>query len=154
MPAVSACHHQQKTYTSNHGQEETKKPLDVPTELRTRLETARIELLALFRALDRLHLSPRELPQEELHELFELDADFAEALHVMDHPPPFPIDTKAMVRDTLESLDLLEETREEFLDLLPDEILPSLRQFQDDIKAGLTKQDAYHSIPGSDPQCS
>ena len=45
-----------------------------------RLEVARLDLLALFRALDRMDLSPAEIPQRLLRQLFELDADFAEAL--------------------------------------------------------------------------
>jgi hypothetical protein len=51
----------------------------VPPNLEPELEAARLELLALFRALDRLDLTAGEIPQDLLRELFELDADFAEA---------------------------------------------------------------------------
>ena len=37
-------------------------PLPIPGDLRARLEVARLDLLALFRALDRMDLSPDEIP--------------------------------------------------------------------------------------------
>src|SRR5436309_15252908 len=58
----------------------------VPSDLRARLETARLDLLALFRALDRMDLSPAEIPQRLLRQLFELDADLLEALWALDQP--------------------------------------------------------------------
>ena len=36
---------------------------EISTDLRARLETARLDLLALFRALDRMHLTPQQIPQ-------------------------------------------------------------------------------------------
>ena len=81
-------------------------PTGIPTDLRARLETARLHLLALFRALDRLDLSASEIPQRLLHQLFELDADFAEALWALDQPS-HSLDFRAMLRDTLESLEQL-----------------------------------------------
>jgi hypothetical protein len=44
----------------------------IPADLRARLETARLDLLALFRALDRMDLSPAEIPQRLIRQLFEL----------------------------------------------------------------------------------
>ena len=35
--------------------------LEIPDDLRARLERARLDLLALFRALDRMHLSAQEI---------------------------------------------------------------------------------------------
>ena len=58
-------------------------PLEIP-DLRARLEVARLDLLALFRALDRMDLSPDEIPQALLRQLLERDADFAEALWALD----------------------------------------------------------------------
>jgi len=58
----------------------------VTGDLRSRLETARLNLLALFRALDRMRLSPAEIPQRPLRQLFELDADLVEALWALDQP--------------------------------------------------------------------
>ena len=37
--------------------------VQVPPDLRARLESARLDLLALFRALDRMDLAPTEIPQ-------------------------------------------------------------------------------------------
>jgi hypothetical protein len=54
--------------------------LETPGDLRARLEAARLDLLALFRALDRMDLSAQEIPQRLLRQLFERDADYVEAL--------------------------------------------------------------------------
>jgi hypothetical protein len=56
--------------------------VEIPPDLRARLEAARLDLLSLFRALDRLNLSPAEIPQRLIRQLFELDADYVEALWV------------------------------------------------------------------------
>jgi hypothetical protein len=61
-------------------------PPAIPKDLRTRLEAARLDLLALFRTLDRMNLSAGEIPQRLLQQLFELDADYAEALWALDQP--------------------------------------------------------------------
>ena len=78
-------------------------PAKIPAALRARLETARLDLLALFRALDRMDLSPAEIPQRLIRQLFELDADYAEALWALDQPPA-SLDLHAMLRDTLAAL--------------------------------------------------
>ena len=83
-------------------------PVDVPADLRARLEAARLDLLALFRALDRMDLALAEIPQRLIRQLFELDADFAEALWALDQPPG-ALDLKLMLRDTLAALDRLPE---------------------------------------------
>ena len=51
---------------------------EIPVDLRARLETARLDLLALFRALDRMCLNPDQIPQRLIRQLFELDADYVE----------------------------------------------------------------------------
>jgi hypothetical protein len=61
--------------------------VEVPADLRARLEAARLDLLALFRTLDRMDLAPSEIPQRLIRQLFELDADYAEALWALDQPP-------------------------------------------------------------------
>jgi hypothetical protein len=60
--------------------------VEIPSDLRTRLETARLDLLPLFRALDRMNLTPAEIPRRLVRQLFEMDADFAEALWALDQP--------------------------------------------------------------------
>ena len=69
----------------------------MPPGLRQKLEIRRLDLLGLFRALDRLHLA-QGLPPE-LRELFELDADFAEALWVLEQSAG-RFDLDAMSADT------------------------------------------------------
>ena len=78
----------------------------IPPDLRSRLETARLDLLALFRALDRMHLTPAEIPQRLIRQLFELDADYVEALWALDQPVG-KLDQHALLRDTLAALEQL-----------------------------------------------
>lgn len=126
------------------------KDFKIPNDLRNRLETARLEALALFRALDCLDLTPDEIPQDLMRELFELDADFAEALWALDQPP-YSLDYRAMVRDTLESLKWWPDTCQEFLEELPSRSLAPLDKHRRSIHPKLTIQDAYTDIPGRDP---
>src|ERR1017187_4304096 len=81
-------------------------PLEIPADLRARLEVARLDLLALFRALDHRDLSPDEIPQGLLRQLFERDADYAEALWALDQAEG-SLDRRAMLRDTLTALEQL-----------------------------------------------
>src|SRR5450631_576965 len=80
--------------------------MEIPPDLRTRLETARLDLLALFRALDRMCLTPDQIPQRLIRQLFELDADYVEALWGLDQPPG-KLNLQLMLRDTLAALDQL-----------------------------------------------
>jgi hypothetical protein len=91
---------------------------EIPAGLRARLEQARLDLLALFRALDKMDLSPAEIPQRLIRQLFELDADYVEALWALDQPPS-SLNLHAMLRDTLAALDQLPEARARFLTSLP-----------------------------------
>lgn len=92
--------------------------VDIPVDLRVRLETARLDLLALFRALDRMDLEPSEIPQRLMRQLFELDADYAEALWALDQAPG-TLDMQAMFRDTLAALEQLPEAAVLFRKNLP-----------------------------------
>src|SRR5437667_11316375 len=96
----------------------------VPANLRTHLETSRLDLLALFRALDRMDLSALEIPQRLLRQLFELDADYAEALWALDQPPD-SLDWAAMLRDTLAALEQLPDAARRFRDNLPSRANPT-----------------------------
>src|SRR5712691_8438928 len=87
--------------------------VEVPADLRARLEAARLDLLALFRALDRMDLTPSEIPQRLIRQLFELDADYAEALWALDQPPG-TLNLKSMLRDTLAALGQLSEASARF----------------------------------------
>ena len=88
------------------------KPSRAAAALQPVLEKSRLELRALFRTLDRLHLA-QELPAE-LRVLLEVDADFAEALHVLKQAPR-NIDWGAMERDTRASLARVSVVREALL---------------------------------------
>jgi hypothetical protein len=109
-----------------------------------------LELLALFRALDQLHLAPQQIPQKLLRELYELDADFAEALWVLDQPPA-RIRVKAALRGTLSSLEKLGPRRRQFLDQFSPRVRSSLEPHLSALRATLSVEDAYHGIPGLDP---
>jgi hypothetical protein len=87
-------------------------------DLRARLEAARLDLLALFRALDRMDLSAAEIPQRLIHQLFELDADYGESLWALDQPPG-GLDLRAMLRDTLAALEQLPDALVRFRKTLP-----------------------------------
>ena len=124
---------------------------ELPTDLRTRLEHARLDLLALFRALDRMDLSATEIPQRLLRQLFELDADFAEALWALDQPSG-ALDSSAMLRDTSASLEQLTPACSRFRKKLPARSHSSLPGLELSIRGQLTQDDAYSMVPGRDPQ--
>src|SRR5262252_3405729 len=105
----------------------TARTTEICPDLRVRLEAARLDLSALFRALDRMDLTPAEIPQRLLHQLFELDADYAEALWALDQPPA-SLDLAAMLRDTLAALDQLPAVCARFHTHLPRRAHPILTQ--------------------------
>jgi hypothetical protein len=125
--------------------------LEVPVDLRARLETARLDLLALFRALDRMDLTPSEIPQRLMQQLFELDADYAEALWALDQPPG-TLDLKAMLRDTLAALEQLPEASTRFRKTLPPRAQPGLGRLEATVRQSLLPAEAYNMVPGRDPQ--
>ena len=124
------------------------KSLNAPAELRVQLEAARLDLRALYRSLDRLRLT-QDLPAELGH-LQELDADFAEALWVLDQPRG-RFDLTAMTRDTVESLARLPTVRERFLAVFDGLTREQLEQRVQVTRGGLSPDDAYLDIPGRDP---
>ena len=120
----------------------------LPPGLRQRLENARLELRALFRAADQLFLGQHISP--ELNLLFELDADFAEVLHLMDLAPR-GIDVKAMLRDTEDSFLSVADARADFLASLRTPQRKSLQIQASNVRVALLPEDAYIDIPGRDP---
>ena len=125
-------------------------PKGLPPDLRKRLETARQELLALFRGLDRVEVSAQEMPQGPLRELMELDADCGEALWALDNPRG--LNLGKMVRETESSLRSIPRARQELLSKLPRRALEPLAKQEAQIRPTLTREDAYRGIPGRDPQ--
>ena len=125
--------------------------LALPPDLRARLEKARLDLLALFRALDRMDLSPIEIPQRLLRQLFELDADYGEALWALDQPP-CKLNQRAMLRDTLAALEQLPQRLIQFRNLLPPRAQRTLPSLELSVRRSLNPREAYNMIPGRDPQ--
>jgi hypothetical protein len=125
-------------------------PACIPVDLRTRLEAARMDLLALFRALDRMDLSPAEISQRLLRQLFELDADYAEALWALDQPPG-ALDLHAMLRHTLAALEQLPQACARFRTKLPPRVHPALTQLET-VRNELDPTQAYNMVLGRDPQ--
>jgi hypothetical protein len=124
---------------------------EIPVDLRARLERARLDLLALFRALDRMDLTPAEIPQRLIRQLFELDADYVEALWALDQPPA-SLDLHAMLRDTLAALDQLPEACARFRTHLPRRAHPILTQLEITVRGALDPAEAYSMVPGRSPQ--
>lgn len=116
----------------------------VPPGLRSKLEAARLDLLALFRSLDRLHLF-QDLPSV-LREAFELDADLAEGLWALDQPPE-RLNFRAMIRDTLASLAAIPAARARLLDPLGDESRARLAANVVVVRGTLDPKEAYNDIP-------
>ena len=130
----------------------TRRPTaEILVDLRTRLEKARLDLLALFRALDRMDLSPAEIPQSLLHQLFELDADYVESLWALDQPPT-SLDLHAMLRDTLAALDQLPEACAGCRSHLPRRAHSLLARLEITVRSGLDPAEAYSMVPGRSPQ--
>ncbi len=124
--------------------------LAIPVNLRARLEAARLDLLALFRALDRMDLSAAEIPQRLIHQLFELDADYVEALWALDQPPG-GLDLRAMLRDTLAALEQLPDALVRFRKTLPQRAHSTLPVLELSVRKTLDPLEAYNRVPGRDP---
>jgi len=126
-------------------------PVEVAADLRPRLEAARLDLLALFRALDQMDLSPAEIPQRLIQQLFELDADYAEALWALNQPH-HSLDWQAMLRDTLASLEQLPTACVRFRKYLSRRAHPTLESLEGCIRKKLDPREAYNMVPGKDPK--
>ena len=133
---------------SRHSTQRIARQPAVAAQIRPQLEAVRLDLRALFRALDRMHLA-QELPAELRH-LLELDADFAEALWVLDQPPG-KFDLGAMTRDTVASLNQLPSARDAFLGSFDTSTRAQLEARVQATRAALSPEDAYLEIPGRDP---
>jgi len=126
-------------------------PLEIPGDLRVRLEVARLDLLALFRALNRMDLSPQEIPQRLLRQLYETDADYAEALWALDQVEG-RFGRRAMLRHTLAALDRLSAACAQFRKQLPARAHPALEQLEGSIRKALHPKEAYNMVPGRNPE--
>ena len=123
---------------------------DIPADLRARLETARLDLLALFRALDGMHLTPQQIPQRLIRQLFDLDADY-EALWGLDQPPG-KLSVSALLRDTQAALEQLPAACSRLRENLPSGTQITLSRLELSIRTKLNPAEAYNMVPGRDPQ--
>jgi hypothetical protein len=123
----------------------------IPADLRPRLENARLDLLALFRALDRMNLTPEQIPQRLIRQLFELDADYVEALWGLDQPSG-KLNLHAMLRDTLAALEQLPAACSRFRKNLPPKAQSNLAHLELTIRCNLKPTEAYNMVPGRNPQ--
>jgi hypothetical protein len=98
-----------------------------------------------------MHLTPSDIPQRLIHQLFELDADYAEALWALDQPPG-RLNIKSMLRDTLAALEQLPSAIERFNRNLPKRSHETVELLQSKIRQELDPQEAYNQIPGRAPQ--
>ena len=125
--------------------------LEIPSDLRGRLETARLDLLALFRALDRMDLSAAKIPRRRLRRLFERDADYAEALWALDQVEG-RVDRHAMLRGTITALDQLPVACTQFRKQPPARAHLTLEQLERSVRKALKPKEAYSTVPGRDPE--
>jgi hypothetical protein len=126
-------------------------PAAIPPDLRPRLEAARLDLLALFRALDQMDLTPAEIPQRLIRQLFKLDADYVEALWGLDQPPG-KLSLTAMLRDTLAALEQLPGACSRLRSNLPPRSHATLARLEASIRTKLNPAEAYNMVPGRDPR--
>ena len=126
-------------------------PVQIPADLRPRLEAARLDLLALFGALDRMDLTPDEIPQRLIRQLFELDADYVEALWALDQPSG-SLDLHAMLRDALAALEQLPQSCAHFRKHLPSRAHLTLGTLEATLRKRLNPAGTYSMVPGRDPQ--
>ena len=98
-----------------------------------------------------MDLTPTEIPQRLIRQLFELDADYVEALWALDQPPG-TLNLPSMLRDTLAALQQLPEASVRFRKNLPRRAHPTLAQLEATVRATLLPAEAYRMVPGHDPQ--
>lgn len=128
-----------------------KLPTHFPPGLRPVLEDARLESLALIRAIDQMPGAARLLKQRAMLEFMTLDADCAEALGVLVRPPKFEIDWKAMLQDTMLSLQRLPATRANVRQLFNPTIRASLIVAEALVLESLDAAEAYNDVPEGAP---
>jgi len=121
----------------------------IPPDFRARLEAARLDTLALLRALDR-GLGPHPAPTAPLAALADDDADCGEALWALDQQAHM-LNLTAMLRDTTATLTRLPRTRQHVRDALPPLTRDHVAQLERVIRAALDPREAYSDIPGRDP---
>jgi hypothetical protein len=108
--------------------------VEIPVDLRARLEVARLDLLALFRALDRMHLAPEQIPQR-------LIRSYSNSTPIMWNAPRYAGCPGAVAGGWLP-----------FRKTLPSQAQRTLSQLELTIRANLSPAEAYNMVPGRDSQ--
>lgn len=98
-----------------------------------------------------MYLTPLDIPQRLLQQLFELDADCAEALWALDQPSG-EIDLRAMLRDTLAALEQIPKECSRFRKNLPPRARPILASLEPAVRLSLNPSEAYNGLPSTHPQ--
>ena len=120
------------------------RPEVVPKDLEERLVEARLDLRALFRVLDEQYLA-QDVPAA-LRGLFELDADFAEALWVLGQRRG-SFNLAAMARYSLASLSALPVRCERFLGCVEARARAVLLEHAQQLRKTLEREEAYRDLP-------
>src|ERR1700680_281550 len=94
---------------------------------------------------------PSAIPQRLIRQLFELDADYVEALWGLDQPPG-KLNLHAMLRDTLAALEQLPAACSRLRKNLPPKAHSILAQLEITIRKNLNAADDYNMVPGRNPQ--
>src|ERR1700680_1425501 len=89
---------------------------------------------------------PEQIPQRLIRQLFELDADYVEALWGLDQPPG-KLNLRALLRDTLAALEQLPAVCSRFRETLP-QVQPTLSELELKIRVNLHPTEAYNMVPG------
>ena len=98
-----------------------------------------------------MDLTPSEIPQRLIRQLFELDADYVEALWGLDQPTG-KLSLTAMRRDTLAALEQLTDACSRLRSNLPSRSQPTLSRLETSIRTNLNPAEACNMVPGRDPQ--
>ena len=96
-------------------------------------------------------MTPEEIPPRLIHQLFELDADYAEALWALDQPAN-RLNWDAMERDTLAALGKLTAASARFRKHLPIRVHATLAHLEAKQRNQLNPAEAYNMVPGHDPR--
>jgi len=89
---------------------------------------------------------PAEIPQVLLRQLFELDADYVEALWALDQTPG-RFKLRATLRDTSAALERMPQLLTKFRCLLPPRAQSTLPALERSVRKSLNPGEAYNMVP-------
>jgi hypothetical protein len=125
--------------------------VEIPIDLRARLEAARLDLLALFRALES-HASGAAADSATTHPAaIRTRRRLCGSSLGLDQPPG-KLNPRAMLRDTLAALEQLPVACSRFRKALPSQAQPTLPQLELTVRVNLSPTEAHNMVPGRDPQ--